>query len=215
MNLAVDAALFDMDGVLVDSSAAVERHWKAFALRNHLDFSSLHSKIHGRRSSEVIEEFIPNSTIDSELAWMEALELAEASDLSVLPGATALTERLEPESWAIVTSGSRSIALARLASANITVPRILITSEDVTEGKPDPAGYLLAAESLRVNLRKCVVFEDAPAGVAAARAANMLAVALSTTHAEAELASADHLIANLSRVDIQSQSPLILTFIDL
>lgn len=210
MEFVVDAVLFDMDGVLVDSSAAVERHWRIFAVRHEIDPETVLSGIHGRRSAEIIAEHVPAADQVAELAWMESLELDDAADLSVLPGAKDLTGALAPPSWAVVTSGARPIANARLTSAQLTLPEVLVTSDDVTFGKPDPSCYLQAAERLGVVPQKCLVFEDAPAGLAAAQAAQMIAIGLSTTHEESAMSSALALIADLSAVTLRHRSPLTL-----
>jgi sugar-phosphatase len=210
MEFTVDAVLFDMDGVLVDSSASVERHWRAFALRHQLDPETLLSGIHGRRSPEIIREHVPAADQAAELAWMESLELDDAADLSVLPGARDMTNALAPSPWAVVTSGARSIAHARLAWAELTLPEVLVTSDDVLLGKPDPACYLQAAERLGVAPQKCLVFEDAPAGLAAARAAQMVAIGLSTTHGESEMSAANAMVVDLSHVTLRRGSPVTL-----
>ena len=203
-----------MDGVLVDSTAAVERHWREFASRHRLDAEELISGIHGRRSCEIIAECVPQADIEAELRWMESLELADASDVSVLPGAQWLTEHLDPSTWAVVTSGARSIAEARLASAGLAAPSVLITSDDVVRGKPDPSGYLQAAELLGSAPGRCIVFEDAPAGIAAALAAGMVAVGVSTTHSTAELSAAHQVITNLSCVSVNEWLPLDFELVD-
>ncbi len=214
VGFSVGAVLFDMDGVLVDSTAAVERHWREFASRHRLDAETLISGIHGRRSSEIIAECVPHADIGRELGWMESLELADASDVSVLPGAQWLTEHLHPSSWAVVTSGARSIAEARLASAGLATPGVLITSDDVIRGKPDPSGYLQAAEMLGISPQSCIVFEDAPAGIAAALAAAMVAIGVSTTHTTAELSAAHQVIENLSCVSVRERLPLVFELVD-
>ena len=206
MEFTIDALLFDMDGVLVDSSAAVERHWRAFALRHQLDPESILSGIHGRRSSEIIREHVPAADQCAELAWMESLEVKDAADLSVLPGAQVLMKAIAPSSWAVVTSGARAIAEARLASADLTPPKVLVTSDDVRRGKPDPSCYLQAAERLGVSPQNCLVFEDAPAGLAAARAAEMITIGLLTTHGKLEMSAADAIIADLSHVTLRERS---------
>jgi sugar-phosphatase len=202
-----DAVLFDMDGVLVDSIPAVERHWRVFADRRQLDPDEVVSGIHGRRSSEIIAEYVPTELVAEELAWMESLEVDDAADLSVLPGARDLLGSLVSSSWAVVTSGARSIADARLKAAGLTLPQVLITSDDVTHGKPDPACYLEAADRLGVVAQRCVVFEDAPAGIAAAVAARMTVIGLSTTHRESELTAAV-IIPDLSHVRLLNGSPV-------
>lgn len=194
------ALLFDLDGVLVDSSASVERQWRRWAAKHGIDGDSLMRVVHGRRAADTIREVAP--WLDAEREVREDLAPAEAADVVgnvAIPGAAALLAALPADRWAVVTSCVPEVAAERLRSVGLPVPRVLVTAADVARGKPDPEGYLLGAARLGVAAARCVVFEDAPAGLAAARAAGARAVALATTHAAEEL-EADAVVATLDEV---------------
>ena len=194
------ALLFDLDGVLVDSTASVERQWRLWAARHGIDGDALVRVVHGRRAEDTIREAAPH--LDAAREVREVLAPAEAADSEgnvAVAGAAALLASLPPDRWAVVTSGLPAVAAARLASVGLPMPRVLVTAADVGRGKPDPEGYLLGARRLGVRAERCVVFEDAPAGLAAARAAGPASVAVATTHALEEL-EADAVVATLGDV---------------
>jgi sugar-phosphatase len=166
------AFLFDMDGTLLDSSAVVERVWRNWAQRQGVDPETLLSVSHGVRSEDTIRRFATAATdVARETDWILQAELNDIEGVVALAGVHALIERLQPEEWAIVTSATRDLARVRLRAAGLPLPRVLITAEDVERGKPDPQGFRKAATLLGVAIEKCLVFEDSPAGVAAAKAA--------------------------------------------
>ena len=177
------AFLFDMDGTVLNSIAAAERVWTAWANRHGLDVAAFLPTIHGRRARETIAALkLPG--IDP-VAEADLLLKAEADDLEGIvpvPGAVAFLQSLPPECWAIVTSAPRELALLRIKAAGIPVPAMMVTAEDVTHGKPAPDCFLLAASRLGVETRDCLVFEDAPAGIAAAEAAGASVMVISATH---------------------------------
>ncbi|MDG4883306.1 HAD-IA family hydrolase [Mesorhizobium sp. WSM4884] len=177
------AFLFDMDGTVLNSIAAAERVWTEWASGHGLDVASFLPTIHGRRARETIAALqLPG--IDP-VAEADALLKAEAADLDgIVPiaGAVAFLQSLPPERWAIVTSAPRELALLRMAAAGIPVPAMMVSAEDVTRGKPAPDCFLLAAERLGVEARDCLVFEDAPAGIAAGEAAGASVMVISATH---------------------------------
>ena len=166
------AFLFDMDGTLLDSSAVVERVWLTWARQHGIDTDALLSGLHGVRAEDTIRKFA-GSTLDvaRETEWIHRAELGDVEGVVPLEGIGLLLERLEPDTWAVVTSATRALATVRLNAAKLPLPRVLITAEDVQRGKPDPEGFLLAARRLGVRIEECLVFEDSPAGVAAAKAA--------------------------------------------
>lgn len=171
LELSPAGVLFDLDGVLVDSASAVERHWHAFAARRGLQVDHVATAAHGRRSADVIAALVPAGQADAETAWFEALEISDTDDVVALPGAVEVLAQLPTTSWGIVTSCGRDLAVARLDASGLPIPRILISADDVAAGKPDPQGYLLGSGALGVPAARVVVFEDAPAGAAAGRAA--------------------------------------------
>jgi mannitol-1-/sugar-/sorbitol-6-phosphatase len=202
VSLPCKAVLFDLDGVLVDSRASVERQWRRWGRANGIDPERIWPVMHGVRSSEVVAALAPS--LDAE-AEGEALDLAQARDpegVVAMPGAGALLDSLDLP-WTIVTSGRRELAQARLGFAGLPVPMTMVCAEDVSEGKPSPEGYLLAAERLGFEGSECVVVEDAPAGVVAGRAAGARVVGVATTHAAEQLGEADRVVASLEDVDWQ------------
>lgn len=187
MELRCKALLFDLDGVLVDSQAVVERTWRRFAERHQLDADAILKAAHGRRTSDTLKDAAPHLALDSAVAWLDATELADIDGLRVVPGATRLLAALPPTRWAIVTSCGRALAQRRLTSVGLPLPHVLVVSEDVKRGKPAPDGYRLAATRLGYDGADCVVFEDAPAGAAAARAAGARVIGLVTTYLASDL----------------------------
>jgi len=202
--LICQAMLFDLDGVLADSIAAVERAWRTFAARHGLDSDAILPRVHGRRAVDSVRALAPHADVDAEIAWLEAMEAADTSDVIALPGAAELLRALPPARWTVVTSGTRPVAEARLRAAGLPIPRHLVAADEITHGKPNPEGYLRGAASLGVAPADCVVVEDAPAGAAAARAAGMGLVALTTTHDAAAMAGADLVVPTLAALDVSA-----------
>ncbi|MEU4690070.1 HAD-IA family hydrolase [Actinoplanes sp. NPDC023714] len=167
----VTAALFDLDGVLVDSMAAIDWCMRTWAVERGLDPDHVIALSHGRRDTDILALALPGTDPGPELDRIAELDVAALPKVRAVPGAADLLNVLEPGSWAVVTSGAAGIARARIEAAGLPVPDLMITADDVLAGKPDPQGYLLAAEKLGVLPRHCVVFEDAEVGLlAAARA---------------------------------------------
>ena len=165
--------LFDCDGVLVDSDASVLMAWTRWAERYGLDPVAVFSTVHGRRAAETVAALIAVPLRSTALAAINRLELEGARTVPSIAGSASLLAQLSNRRWACVTSATRELAEARLSAAGLPTPPVLITADDVETGKPDPAGYLLAAHRLGVAPSSCVVLEDAVAGVAAARAAGV------------------------------------------
>jgi len=191
------AVLSDLDGVLVDSAAVIEQTWRGFADRHGLEPDEVVAAGHGRRSIDLIRLVAPHLDAEIEAANVEREEIAQASGLRPLPGARELVYAVPAERFAIVTSGSRALALARLRAAGLPVPAVLVTAEEVDDGKPHPAGYLRAAELLGVDPAHSVVLEDAPAGVEAGRAAGMTVIAVLTTNDASALTKAHSRVRDL------------------
>jgi sugar-phosphatase len=163
--------LFDSDGVLVDSDAAVLRSWTRWAHRWQLDADAVVGTVHGRRSADTVAVLIDPADRDRALADIDRFEVEDAGAVAALPGAAQLLASLPAGRWAVVTSGRRELATARLVAAGLPLPEVLVCAEDVPRGKPDPAGYLAAAAALGLASSDCVVLEDSPAGIAAGLAA--------------------------------------------
>lgn len=196
------ALLFDLDGVLADSTRSVETHWRAWARKHALDPDALIAVVHGRRAIDTIRDVTPHLDAERELAALVEAEGGDTSDVTAAPGAAALLPRLPTDAWAVVTSGVRSVAIARLRASGLPIPTLLVPADEIARGKPDPEGYLTAARRLGVQPEDCVVIEDAPAGIAAARAAGMRCVGLTTTHTREEVASADLVVASLAALHV-------------
>jgi sugar-phosphatase len=199
--LECDAVLFDLDGVLVDSAVCVERHWRGWAAEHHLDRDEIMRVAHGRPTVETIRLVAPHLSAEEEAARLDAGEAFDTDGVMAIDGAAQLVRSLPPDAWAIATSGTRDTAMTRLRHTSLPVPSVLITADDVKRGKPNPEAYLLAAAKLDVRPERCVVVEDAPAGVSAAHAAGMRVIAVATTHSQIELGEADIRAERL--VDIQ------------
>ena len=179
------AVLFDLDGVLVDSAAYVERQWRQWAHTRGLEAEPFLRVCHGRRALETIRLAAPELDAEAEVAALVREEPPE--EIQPLEGAAGLLATLPAGSWAVATSGTRATATARLRQAGLPQPSVLVCAEDVVQGKPSPDPYLEAAARLGVTPSACVVIEDAPAGIEAARAAGMTVIGLTTTHPAAAL----------------------------
>lgn len=201
--------LFDLDGVLVDSAAYVERQWRRWAAARGLDAEPFLRVCHGRRALETIRIAAPQLDAEAEVRALGPED--EHPPVTALPGAERLLGSLPAGCWAVATSGRRPGALARLRRAGLPVPSVLVCAEDVAAGKPSPEAYLLAAERLGTPPSASLVIEDAPAGIEAARAAGMRVLALTTTHAADQLPApvcAPSLAAvYLGRIDPNPGSP--------
>ncbi|MFD5570519.1 HAD family hydrolase [Streptomyces cadmiisoli] len=199
MKIRAEALLFDNDGTLVSSLDSVNRCWTRWAGEYGLtaeDFARI--RLHGRTAAEIAADLLPADIVPQAVARIELLEVEDVADggVRLLPGTRAFLDSLPADRWAVVTSATRRLAEARLDAVGI-LPKTLIAADDVTRGKPDPEPYLLAARALGVDPARCVVFEDAPAGLEAGRAAGMTTVALATTHRASEL-DADLVVPDLS-----------------
>ncbi|MFJ6751544.1 MULTISPECIES: HAD-IA family hydrolase [unclassified Streptomyces] len=204
MTISADALLFDNDGTLLSSMESVYRCWtrwaKEFGITEE-DFARV--ELHGRPAVEIAADLLPADRVPEALARIEQLEVEDvAGGVVLLPGTRALLESVPADRWAVVTSATRRLAEARLEEVGLR-PKHLIAADDISRGKPDPEPFLLGAARLGVDPARCVVFEDAPAGLAAGRAAGMTTVALTTTHRADEL-SADVVVADLSAVSAQA-----------
>jgi sugar-phosphatase len=179
-----------MDGVLVDSAPAVERVWRKWAIAHKLDPATVVEQAHGRRSVETIRVVAPAMNAEQENIKVEQMEIADKEGVTALAGAAEILGKLPGEQFAIVTSATRPLAVARLGYAGLPVPNFMVTADDVVNGKPWPEPYLKGAALLGVAPADCLVFEDTPAGIAAARAARMQVVALGNTYPAHELQAA-------------------------
>ena len=190
------AIVFDKDGVLVDTMAMIRAAWSAWAAARGLDREDVLSSIH-MTGVELITRFAPSSDPAAELRWISAHQAESGPTIVPFPGARELLARLPRGAWAIVTSGRREPTLRHLQAAGLPLPDVLVAAEDTPRGKPDPAGYLLAAQRLGVPPDDCIAVEDTPAGVRAAADAGMYVVAVTNTHPASELTDADAVVPSL------------------
>jgi sugar-phosphatase len=199
-----EAILFDLDGVLVDSTPCVTRVWAAWARKHGLDPDYVVQVAHGRPTIETVRQVAPQLDAQKEKNEIEQLEIDDTEGLRVLPGAKELMAALPPDRYTIVTSGTRRLATKRLQVAGLPVPSNMITADDVTRGKPDPEPYLAGARILGRAPGTCLVFEDAPSGIRAAQSAGMIAIAVTTTYPRELLSEADAIAPSPSAVKVHT-----------
>lgn len=182
-NRAFGAFLFDMDGTVLNSIAAAERIWSAWAVRHGVNVETFLPTIHGVRAIDTITRLnLPGVDAEAQAAFITEAEIEDVEGIVEIPGAAAFLKSLPADRWAMVTSAPRDLALRRMAAAGIPEPAVMITAEDVTAGKPDPAGYRLAAKRLGLEPADCLIFEDATVGIQAAEAAGAPLMIITTTH---------------------------------
>jgi sugar-phosphatase len=174
------AVLFDMDGTLIDSTPAVVRSWLKWAGEFGIDPAHL-TGFHGIPAHGIIAQLLPEHRHAEAVSRIDELELADVDDIALLPGAAGALAALAPHHAAIATSCSRRLAEVRLRSAGVVVPDVVVTIDDTERGKPDPDPFLAAARGLGVDPTDCLVVEDAPGGLTAARAAGAATLAVATT----------------------------------
>ena len=198
------AILFDLDGVLCDSTKAVDREWREWATRKGVDGDAIMAIAHGVRTVEVIRRVAPHLDADAEAEAIANHEAQDQQGVMVMPGSAELVRSIPDGRWGVVTSGSRLLAGNRLIYCGLPVPKVLVTSDDVVNGKPDPEPYLKGAERLGVNPEDCLVIEDAPAGIQSARAAGMKVIGITSTYGMGAIEHADAVIGRLAQVQITS-----------
>jgi len=175
------ALLFDLDGVLINSTPAVARVWRQWAIEHGFNPDEVVARAHGRPSLTTVREYLPNADHQAENREVERREIEDLAGIVPLPGALELLKSLPADRWIIVTSSTRPLAEVRIKAAGLPVPKKLVTASDITHGKPHPEPFLLGASALGFPATECVVFEDIPAGVQAGKAADAKVVAFTTT----------------------------------
>jgi sugar-phosphatase len=184
------ALLFDLDGVLIDSTPAVTRVWRLWALEHDFDPDEVIRRVHGRPSLTTVREYLPNADHLAENREIERREMEDVEGIIALPGARQLLQSLPLDRWTIATSCTRSLATVRLRAAGLPIPEQMVTASDVVFGKPHPEPFLKAALKLGFPASECVVVEDVPAGIRSGKAAEARVIALLTTFEEAQLRNA-------------------------
>ena len=202
-NFVCSAVLFDLDGVLVDSTKSVDRQWRRWAAEHSLDPDQVTAIAHGVRTIEVIRQLAPDLSAEEETEKLEARESADRDGVEVMPGAAHLVNSIPQGHWCVVTSGTRRLAASRLRLAGLPLPKVLVSAEDVTQGKPDPQPYLKGAALLALPPAECLVIEDAPAGIISSHAAGMKVIALTTTFPAAKLQEADAVAQALAEIQVK------------
>ncbi len=196
------AILFDLDGVLVDSTGSVERQWRAWARERGIDEEKVVAIAHGVRAIEVVRTIAPHLDAELEVRQLESREANDRDGVVVMPGAIELVSAIPADKWGVVTSGTPHLARARLQLAGIPLPKVMVTADDVANGKPHPEPYLKGAKLLGVNPADCLVIEDAPAGIVSGHAGGMKVIGLASTYAPSALGAADAVIGRLTGVRI-------------
>jgi sugar-phosphatase len=202
------ALLFDLDGVLVDSTPAVIRVWSRWAIARGFDPNEVARKAHGRPSIATVRDYLPYADAEAENREVERGELEDLDGVVPLPGARELLSALPPDRWTVVTSCTRRLAQTRLRAAGMPIPDRLVTCDDVKNGKPDPEPYLKGAAFLGATAKDCVVVEDAPAGIRSGKAAGARVIACRTMAADSELkdAGADWIVENCKSISFSPAS---------
>ncbi len=206
VEVAYRGLLFDLDGVLIDSTPAVARVWSRWAREHGFDPGDTVRRAHGRPSITTIRELLPNADHEAENQKVERGEIEDIEGLVPLPGAREFLNSLRPDQWTIVTSCTRPLAETRLKAAGLPIPPRLLTSNDVKFGKPNPEPYVKGAAILGFPAKDCIVFEDAPAGILAGKAAGATVIAFTTTAPDAELdeAGADFILSGFGALSLAS-----------
>ncbi len=198
------AVLLDLDGILVDSTPCVTRVWTRWANEHGLDPDYVVHVAHGQKAIETIRKVAPQVDAAREMRRVEQMELDDTDGLRLLPGARELLGKLPATRYTIVTSGTRRLATKRLQVVRLPVPVNMVTADEVMRGKPDPEPYLAGAAAVGFPASECLVFEDAPSGIRAAKAAGAQVVGVSTTYTPEQLDSADLIVPSLKVVGVRS-----------
>ena len=204
LNISVRAVLFDMDGVLISSTEADARSWLRWAKLHGMEETFSIHETHGRRTIDTIRALRPDLDLMTELERMEDFDAEDTAGLTVYPGVRELLAALPPTPWSIVTSASERIMRHRLGVLDLPVPPKIVTSESVNLGKPNPEPYQLGASQLGLTPADCLVIEDSPSGIRAAKSAGCIVVAVESSHASEELKEADWIVSSLEELELYS-----------
>ena len=208
MKIQCRGVLFDLDGVLVDSTPAVARVWAKWAAKHGFVPDEVVRQAHGRPSIATIRDLLPHADAEAENREVERGEIEDIDGVIPLPGALEILQALPQDRWAIATSCTRRLAEVRIRAAGLPLPKHMVTSTDVQNGKPHPEPYIKAAQILGFARADCIVVEDAPAGIRAGKAAGARVLALRTTAPDSEVSEsgATWIVDNLSSLHLNSNS---------
>jgi sugar-phosphatase len=203
------ALLFDLDGVLINSTPAVARVWRRWAIEHGFNPEEVVARAHGRPSLTTVREYLPHADHEAENREVERREIEDLDGIIPLPGALELLASLPADRWTVVTSCTRPLAEVRIRAAGLPLPKKLITSNDIIHGKPHPEPYLKGASLLGFSPEECIVLEDVPAGVRAGKAAGAKVIAFKTTVQESLLreAGADWILNNCADLRLLDRKP--------
>jgi len=201
------ALLFDMDGTLIDSTVSVERVWGNWAESHVVSFTEVAHRMHGRRALDIMRDLAPPGVDpEVEVQIVNHNELVDTDGIIAIRGAAELLASLPPRAWALVTSAQLPLASARMGAGGLSLPEVVVTADDIALGKPNPACYQLALKRLGLQPDDAVVFEDAPSGLAAGRAAGCRTIAIASTMPTEDLEHEDWLY-DLSALVLESVDP--------
>jgi len=201
------ALLFDMDGTLVDSTVSVERVWGNWAASHGVSFAEVAHRMHGRRALDIMRDLVPPGVDpEVEVQIVNHNELVDTDGIVAIRGAAELLASLPPRAWALVTSAQLPLASARMGAGGLSLPEVVVTADDIAQGKPNPACYQLALKRLGLQPDDAVVFEDAPSGLAAGRAAGCRTIAIASTMPTEDLDHEDWLY-DLSALLLEKVDP--------
>jgi sugar-phosphatase len=205
-----DAILFDLDGVLIDSTTSIVQHWREWADKHNLDLETILQNAHGVRTIETMRVVAPHLNLEDEAARFTANEIIDTAGVIAIQGSYNLLSSIPPDCWAIITSCGLMLVKARMAAAGLPIPETLITADDVQNGKPSPEPYLMGAQRMYLPVDRCVVVEDAPAGITAGKKAGMRVIAIASTHPREELLEngADFVLEKLENLRISQSNNL-------
>jgi sugar-phosphatase len=211
MTIQFKGLLFDLDGTLVDSNAAVDRSWMQWCERNGINFAVAATIYHGRPAGDSIKELLQGASdekIEEEIRWLQHKESTDLEGVIVLPGTIDLLTKVNQLNipWAIVTSGTMPVATARIKAAGILQPPVLVTPERVSNGKPDPEPFILGAHELGLSPEECIVFEDAPSGLNAGNASGAKTIAVLSQFKADDLPTASACVPSLAYIELESDS---------
>ena len=205
-NIVVQAVLFDMDGVLINSIAADERSWWRWAEVHGMQETFSIRNTHGRRTVDTIRALRPDLDWETELERVENFDAEGGGGLLLYPGVYEVLAHLSPTQWSIVTSATERIMRHRLGQLEVPLPLHIVTGDKVKQGKPDPEPYRLGAAQLGLSPADCLVIEDAPLGIRAGKAAGCRVLAVVSSHQPRELHEADWIIGSLRDLQLKPDS---------
>ncbi|MGH9524689.1 MAG: HAD family hydrolase [Terriglobales bacterium] len=205
LRLECKAILFDMDGVLLDSTRAVARVWRRWATEHGFDPEHVAHIAQGRPSITTLRELLPEADHEAENRIVERREMEDLEGVVACDGARELLAALPVERWALVTSSTRPLAEIRLRAGNLPIPERMVTGNDIVHGKPHPEPFLKGAAIVGFAPNDCLVVEDTPAGIRAGKAAGCRVLAFRTTMTDEVLKAAgpDWIVDSCARIEVE------------